>query len=362
MSAEQEEIILKEDSGRLTLLPLKYPDVFEFYKLLEFSMWHSNEAKLSQDRKDLNEKLSPGERAYYSYNLGMFGHADEKVMENLDTRFLDEIKMMELQYAYRAQNYQECIHSESYSNLINVLFDGEERERLFRAAEELPVVKKMMSWAKKWTDSTLPIRVRMIAFALFEGLLFHNLFLSIQKLKDRNVMPGLVQLNELISRDEYLHCALACHIVKNYLSKNGEEFTRDVIKEAVQLCDEFQEEAAAASVKAEEEAGPTATGVFRSTHEVPALGINVSQLRKHTRAIADSICEMMGHLPIYNIKSPFPEMIKFMLNGTEKTNFFEHDPTQYNHKILTELTSEESSDIMSRVNGTLKTSIWDDIS
>ncbi|MDF1728654.1 MAG: ribonucleotide-diphosphate reductase subunit beta [Sulfitobacter sp.] len=331
-----------EDPERFTLLPLKYPDVFEFYRMLEFLLWHSNEVALTQDKKDLDEKLSPGEREYYGYGFGMFGHADEKVMQNLDTRFLDEVKMMELQFFYRAQNFQECIHSESYSNIINVLYSGSEKARLFRAAEELPVVKRMMAWAGKWTGSTYPMRARMVAFALFEGLLFHNLFLSIQKLKDRNVMPGVVQLNELISRDEYIHCAAACHILKNYVTDNGEEYTEAIIKEAVELCDDFQTEAAAAAVAAEEKAGPTPAGKFRSSRDVPAVGINIVQLKKHTRAIADSICEMMGRPPIYHMKSPFPEMVKFMLNGSEKTNFFEYDTTtQYNQNIVTTIAADE---------------------
>jgi len=75
-------------------------------------------------------------------------------------------------------------------------------------------VKKKAEWAVKWINSSSSFAERLVAFAAVEGIFFSGSFCAIYWLKKRGLMPGLTFSNELISRDEGLHCdfLLVCFI------------------------------------------------------------------------------------------------------------------------------------------------------
>ena len=95
--------------------------------------------------------------------------------------------------------------------------DSKEKDRLFNALETVPSVKKKGEWALKWVESESFVE-RLIAFAAVEGIFFSGSFCSIFWLKKRGLMPGLSFSNELISRDEGLHCLFACLLYKSHIN------------------------------------------------------------------------------------------------------------------------------------------------
>ena len=132
----------------------------------------------------------------------------------------------------------ENIHSEMYSLLIETYIrDSAERARLFNAVETMPCVAKKAEWAMKWIGNreapyskihflacislffVIIIKIisgeRIVAFAAVEGIFFSGSFAAIFWLKKRGLMPGLTFSNELISRDEGLHCDFACIMFKH---------------------------------------------------------------------------------------------------------------------------------------------------
>jgi len=88
--------------------------------------------------------------------------------------------------------------------------DPEEKAKLFNAYDEIPCIKKKASWAMRWIGSQASFAERLVAFAAVEGIFFSGSFCAIFWLKKRGLMPGLTFSNELISRDEGLHCDFAC--------------------------------------------------------------------------------------------------------------------------------------------------------
>src|ERR1700741_2155346 len=230
------EILLQENKDRFVLFPIKYPRIWEMYKKAEASFWTAEEIDLSQDQKDW-DKLSDGERHFISHVLAFFAASDGIVNENLAVNMMSEVQLPEARCFYGFQIMMENIHSETYSLLIDTYIkDGTEKNRLFNAIETVPCVQKKAEWALRWINNG-SFAERLIAFAAVEGIFFSGSFCSIFWLKKRGLMPGLTFSNELISRDEGLHCDFACLLYEMLETKLPEQQVQDLIRNAV-LCEQ----------------------------------------------------------------------------------------------------------------------------
>lgn len=319
-----EEPLTQEDPDRFTILPLKYPGIWAWYKKMEHQTWVAQDADLSLDRKHW-DLLSPGERVFYGYIFGMFGGADEKIIRNLAERFASEFTVKEAIYFYNQQTQNEGVHSEAYSLQIETLYDGEEKEAMFRAALNMPVVGKMMAWADAWIGSAESLGVRVAAFAVFEGVLFQGQFLALQLLKNRNIMPGVTTLNELISRDEGTHCLFACYLLVNHIQHRPTlARVHQIVGEAVGLFDEFIASAIADAKKADG---------LADTDSCPVPHVAEEKMKQYVRFVADGVSVDMGYPALYGVSNPYPETVKLSLNEVLKTNFFENVTTQYSAKV-----------------------------
>jgi ribonucleoside-diphosphate reductase beta chain len=203
------EPLLAENPNRFVLFPIQNDEVWQFYKKSQASFWTAEEIDLSQDQKDWNG-LNDNERHFIKHVLAFFAASDGIVNENLAVNFMQEVQMPEARCFYGFQIMMENIHSETYSLLIDTYIkDPKEKDYLFNALETVPAVQKKGEWALKWINSE-NFAERLIAFAAVEGIFFSGSFCSIFWLKKRGLMPGLTFSNELISRDEGLHCDFAC--------------------------------------------------------------------------------------------------------------------------------------------------------
>jgi ribonucleotide reductase beta subunit family protein with ferritin-like domain len=312
-------------NARPTLHPIRVPDVFALYKELEASTWTAEEVDMSGDHRDFYKKMSAADRMYYKYVLAMFAFADEKILDNLGDRFIQEITMVEAKYVYRMQAAQEQVHSESYSKIIVALFKDDEVQAIFDAVTTMPVIKSMSEWATRWIDSSKTIGERMLAFAVFEGVMFQSQFMAIQLLKSRNLLSGVTMYNQLIARDEYKHFQIACHFLNNHIeARPSPKVCHTIMKQAVNLVVSFQNEAISEAKKAAGLPGDA---------DCPVHGVTLSKMEAYTQAIADHACVKMGYSMIYNTENPYPEHTNLALNMFSKTNFFEETVTQYNTNV-----------------------------
>jgi len=214
------EPILQENKDRFVLFPIKHDDIWSFYKKQEASFWTAEEIDLSTDITDFANKLNDDERHFIKHVLAFFAASDGIVNENLAENFLSEVQYTEAKFFYGFQVMMENIHSETYSLLIDTLIkDKAEKDHLFRAIDTLGCVKKKAEWALNWIDNG-SFQERLIAFAAVEGIFFSGSFCSIFWLKKRGLLPGLSFSNELISRDEDLHCDFACYYTTAMLRRN----------------------------------------------------------------------------------------------------------------------------------------------
>ena len=206
-----EELLLKRNDKRFVLFPIEHFDIYELYKKAESSFWTVNEIDLSKDINDWNEKLNENERHFIKNIIGFFAGSDGIIMENLACRFMNEVQIPEARAFYSYQIFNESIHSETYSLLIDTYIkDSEEKELIFNSIENIPSIAKKASWAHKWIkNKNSKFSIRLIAFAIVEGIFFSGSFCAIYWIKKRGLLPGLTFSNELISKDEGMHCEFA---------------------------------------------------------------------------------------------------------------------------------------------------------
>jgi ribonucleoside-diphosphate reductase beta chain len=299
------EPILQENPNRFVLFPIEHDDIWQWYKKSEASFWTAEEIDLSQDMKDW-ENLNDGERHFISHVLAFFAASDGIVNENLAENFVNEVQYTEAKFFYGFQIAMENIHSETYSLLIDTYVkDGQEKNKLFNAIETMDCVKKKADWALRWIDEG-SFAERLIAFAAVEGIFFSGSFCSIFWLKKRGLMPGLTFSNELISRDEGMHCDFACHLYNNHLNnKLSEETIREIITNAVEIEKEFVTDALPVSL----------------------IGMNAELMCQYIEFVADRLLLELNCSKAYNAKNPFDFMEMISLQG--KTNFFEKRVGEY---------------------------------
>lgn len=300
------EPILKENKDRFVLFPIEHHDIWEFYKKAEASFWTAEEVDLSSDLPDWTHKLDENERFFISHVLAFFAASDGIVNENLAINFIQEVQYAEARCFYGFQIMIENIHSEMYSLLIDTYIkDPKEKDHLLRAIDTIDCVQKKAHWALRWIESD-NFAERLIAFAAVEGIFFSGSFCSLFWLKKRGLMPGLTFSNELISRDEGLHCDFACLLYVNHLENKLSEATiHAIIQDAVAIEKEFVTDAL----------------------PVRLIGMNAALMCQYIEFVADRLLQTLGCTKLWNATNPFDFMELISLQG--KTNFFERRVGEY---------------------------------
>lgn len=312
-----EEPLLKEDNSRFTQLPIKFPALQKAYENHESMFWSAKEIDYAADYADW-ETLTKDEKYFIEHILAFFAGSDGIVLENLITNFCVEVKATEARNFYAFQSMIENVHGITYALLIETYVkDPKRKEELFNAIDTIPCVNKKANWAMKWLDNSRPFEERVIAFAIVEGVFFSGSFCAIFWLKNRNKMTkALGKSNELIARDEGLHQDFAVLIYEHLLNKVSQERIEEIIKEAVEIEEEFICESLPCRL----------------------IGMNSNLMREYIKYVADRLLVQLKFQKIYNVENPFDFMKNMCLDG--KTNFFEARTTEYNHASIVKSTKD----------------------
>ncbi|MBP6424902.1 MAG: ribonucleotide-diphosphate reductase subunit beta [Flavobacterium sp.] len=300
------EPILQENKDRFVIFPIKHQDIWEWYKKQEACIWTAEEIDLHTDLNDWNNKLNADEKYFIKHILAFFAASDGIVNENLAENFVSEVQYPEAKFFYGFQIMMENIHSETYSLLIDTYVKDEaEKHELFHAIETFPAIKEKAEWALKWISSD-SFAERLIAFAAVEGIFFSGSFCSIYWLKKRGLMPGLTFSNELISRDEGMHCDFAVHLHNNHLvNKVPKARITEILTNALDIERKFITESLPASL----------------------IGMNANLMTQYLEFVTDRLLVELGCDRVYNSSNPFDFMDMISLQG--KTNFFEKRVGEY---------------------------------
>jgi len=312
------EELLNPKNNRLTIYPIKYPNIWNEYKKQLAAFWTAEEIDFSKDYNDFL-KLSENEQYFIKMILAFFSSADRIVNINLSERFTQDVKIPEAITTYQYQQMMENIHAEVYSLQIeNIIRDDDEKNKLFNALNEFPCIAEKAAWAVKWIESDLSFAHRLIAFAIIEGVFFSGSFCSIFWLKKRNIMHGLCASNELIARDEGLHTNFAILLYSMLKNKLDEKEINNIFIEAVDIEIKF----------------------ICDSLPCALLGMNSSLMIEYIKYVADRLLINLGYSKIWNAKNPFDFMESISIEG--KTNFFELRPTEYQKSSVLNNTRESS--------------------
>ena len=300
------EILLDSENNRLVIFPIQYPDLWEMYLDSVKVFWTPEEIKLSNDIKDW-DTLNKDEIHFISHILAFFAASDGLVNANIGERFLNEVELTEAKAFYTQQLAMETIHGVTYSLLIDTYIkDAKQKEHLLNAIKTIPCINQKANWVKKWIDSDDIFAHRLVAFACVEGIFFRGSFCAIFWLKKRGLMQGLCFSNELISRDEGMHCDFACLMYRKYIvNKMNDNVLHNIVKDAVNIETQF------------------------ITESLPCrlIGMNSELMIQYIQYVADRLCTQLGHSKIYNAENPFDWMVQ---QGAEvKANFFENRVSNY---------------------------------
>jgi ribonucleoside-diphosphate reductase beta chain len=314
------EPILEENENRFVLFPIVHNDIWKFYKQSEASFWTAEEIDLEADLADWSNKLNDDERYFIKHVLAFFAASDGIVNENLAENFLSEVQYTEAKFFYGFQVMMENIHSETYSLLIDTYIQNkQEKDTLFNAIETLDCVKKKAKWALDWIDNG-SFAERLVAFAAVEGIFFSGSFCSIFWLKKRGLMPGLSFSNQLISRDEGMHCDFACLLYNDHIvNKLPKERIEKIIVDAVNIEKEFVTDAL----------------------PVKLIGMNADLMAQYIEFVADRLLVELGNKKVYNATNPFDFMDMISLQG--KSNFFEVRVGEYQKASVSNTSAEDKS-------------------
>lgn len=304
------EVLTDPDKQRFSAFPIEYPRIYEMYKKQKAAIWHESEIDFSSDYRDF-EKLTKDEQHVIKMILAFFAGSDGIVNMNITGRLLNEITLQEARMTYTFQAMMEDIHNITYSMMLdNLIKDKAEKQILFNAFETIPCIKKISDWALNWISSEKSLGHRIIAYACVEGILFSGAFATIfwlkfHKSKGNIFMPGFIKSNEFIARDEGMHYEFGCELFLMLKNKPSKEEIKQIIMEAVDIAIEFAIE----------------------TIQCKFVGMNSDMMTGYIQYIADRLFMTVANDKIYNVENPCTYMNT--IGMTQKTNFFESRPTEY---------------------------------
>jgi len=308
--------ILEKTLSRFTTFPIKYPVLWKMYKNAVASFWTVDEIDLSKDYDDFT-KMSNNERHFVKHVLAFFASSDGIVFENIDMNFGSEVQIPEARAFYAYQGFNEAIHGETYSLMIDTIIkDQVEKDSLFRAIETMPCVKAKCEWAMNYMNGTKSFCDRLVAFACVEGIFFSGSFCAIYWIKRKGIMPGLCFSNELIARDEGMHQTFAVELHNTLMNKC--ESIQEIVQSAVDVEITFITESLPCSL----------------------IGMNSESMIQYIKYVADRLLVQLRSPKLYNVECPFSWMETIAMEG--KTNFFEKRVSEYSKHTQGSLCFTES--------------------
>ncbi len=314
---DDNEILLKKDKNRFVMFPIKYHDIYEMYLKAQATFWTAEEIDLTKDESDW-KKLTENEKYFIKNIIGFFAGSDGIVNENLANRFQREIEIPEARAFYTYQSYNETIHSITYSLLIDTYIkDVEEKNKILNSIENIPCVAEKAAWAYKWIENNeVSFATRLIAFAIVEGIFFSGSFCAIYWLKKRGLMQGLTFSNELISRDEGLHCEFATLLYSKINNKLNQDVVYEIIDDAVRIEKKFITESLPCAL----------------------IGMNKDMMCQYIEFVADRLLIQLGYDKKFESENPFEFMELISLRP--KTNFFEKKVGEYIKSNISKTTTD----------------------
>ena len=224
---------------------LKYPWTSDWYRQAMNNFWVPEEISLAQDLKDY-PKLSVHEKSAYDKILSFLIFLDSIQTANLP-RISEYITANEVNLCLSIQTFQESLHSQSYSYMLDTICSPEERnEILYQWKDDKHLLDRNTLIGNIYNEFTTSsdkktfLKVLMANYIL-EGIYFYSGFMLFYNLSRNGKMPGSAQEIRYINRDENTHLWLFRNIIIELQNEEPELFTdeninmiKDLLKQGVE--------------------------------------------------------------------------------------------------------------------------------
>ena len=285
---------------------MKYTWVSEWYRQAMNNFWIPEEINLSQDLKDY-PKLLPAERRAYDKILSFLVFLDSIQTANLPN-ISAYVTANEVNLCLNIQTFQECVHSQSYSYMLDSICSPVERNEILYQWKEDPHLLRRNTFIgdcynafQKDQSATTLLRVLMANYIL-EGIYFYSGFMFFYNLSRNGKMPGSAQEIRYINRDENTHLWL----FRKMLLELQEEEPEGVAQEI-------------------------AWGHYVIGDEVP--GLNRQMVSDYIQYLGNLRWTSLGYEPLYPGLEQEPEGMEWVSQYANanlvKTDFFEARSTAY---------------------------------
>lgn len=313
-------IIGGNTTNLIELNNVKYEWATKMYRTMMNNFWIPEEIPLAQDAKDY-KLLSESERKSYDRIISFLIFLDSLQTANLPN-VNEYVTAPEVNLCLTVQTFQEAVHSQSYSYILDSVCSAEARDEIYnlwRNDERLLARNRFITdlYENFIADSSHKNLLKTImANYILEGIYFYSGFSFFYALGRQGKMLGTVSEIKYIQRDELTHLALFQNIFREIRKENPDLFTPELVEELRQMMK--------TAVETEISWGQSITN-----NEIPGLSAE----------IIDSYIKYLSNerLKMLNLDILYPEITEHPMRWVEsfsnmnsmKTDFFEQKVTNY---------------------------------
>jgi ribonucleoside-diphosphate reductase beta chain len=301
---------------------MKYKWVSDWYRQAMNNFWIPEEVNLGTDVKDYRI-LPPAERKAYDKILSFLIFLDSIQTANLPN-ISQYITANEVNLCLSIQTFQEAVHSQSYSYMLDTICEAQERtDVLYQWKDDEYLLARNEFIGNLYNEfqedkSKENLMRVIIANYILEGIYFYSGFMFFYNLARNNRMPGSVQEIRYINRDENTHLWLFQNIILELKKENPELFTEDKLN----LYREMIKEGCEQEIK---------WGRYVIGDDIQ--GLNGEMISDYVKYLGNLRCKNIGLKPIYDGYNKEPESMEWVGQYSNansiKTDFFEARSTAY---------------------------------
>ena len=301
---------------------MKYSWVSDWYRQAMNNFWIPEEINLSQDFKDY-PRLDKAERTAYDKILSFLVFLDSLQSNNLPT-VSEYITANEVNLCLHIQAFQECIHSQSYSYMLDTICSPEERnDILYQWKTDEHLLNRSKFIGDCYNEfhekrDKFSLMKTLIANFILEGIYFYSGFMFFYNLSRNGKMSGSAQEIRYINRDENTHLWLFRSIILELKKEEPDMFTPEKIK--------VYEDMMREGVKQE-----IAWGQYVIGNDVQ--GLNAQMVSDYIQYLGNLRWSGLGFGFLYEENQKEPENMKWVSQYSNanmvKTDFFEARSTAY---------------------------------
>lgn len=308
---------------------VKYTWTSDWYRQAMNNFWIPEEINLNQDIKDYRN-LSKAEKKAYDRILSFLTYLDSIQTANLPN-LQTYITANEINLCLAIQTYQEAIHSQSYSYILDTICSPDERTRiLYLWKEDDHLLKRNKFIGDQYNefikdDSEFNLMRVLIANYILEGIYFYSGFSFFYNLGRNGKMPGTVQEIRYINRDENTHLWLFRSMINDLKEERPDLFTDELKEFYLSLLKEGVEQ-------------EIAWGKYAIGDEIQ--GLNSQMIEDYIKYLGNLRAKGLGLGTIYEGYEDEPQSMKWVSEYSDpnqvKTDFFEGKVSAYSKSSVIE--------------------------